>query len=103
MVLKEGTRDAVVICAFCPERLEPWKVLEELAPRDGRASPGKRDTRDTEFLHGGKPRTLESMPLIRINSGTLPRTGPNSKRGLQWLLYSDWVCSEIPLEIPWCA
>ncbi|KAH9990043.1 hypothetical protein BJV77DRAFT_963617 [Russula vinacea] len=25
VVLKEGTRDAVVICAFCPERLEPWK------------------------------------------------------------------------------
>jgi hypothetical protein len=32
VVLKEGTRDAVIICAFCPERLEPWEVLEELAP-----------------------------------------------------------------------
>jgi len=54
--LKEGARDAIVVCAFYPESLDAGEVLEEPAPRDDILPDidGHSVKRDTEYFHSGK-------------------------------------------------
>jgi len=89
--MEDGSCDTVVISTFHPERLDPGEVLKAPAPRDNISD--HLIEVDMKFLHRGKHCREHAITCI-IDFAEPQGPEWKSKRGLQRLMYSEWVRNE---------